>query len=88
MRDLDKPDEQPALGKPINRKPPPEPAKHKVSDNVSEIAGRMFTEIAKNVAAPPEQQPEKPSTSTTEGEDWGICCTAVGWFVKHNRSNP
>lgn len=60
MRQIDKSDEQaPILGAPINRPPPPEPVKRKVTDNVSEIAGRMFTEIARNVAAPPEQQPSQ-----------------------------
>lgn len=82
MRQLDKPEEQPALGKPVNRPPPPEPVKHRVTDNVSEIAGRMFTEIARNVAAPPE--PQKPPASTTDdGVDFEICCTAVGWFTNH-----
>lgn len=37
---------------------------------------------------PAKPKVTSPPAPTTEGEDWGICCAAVGWFVKHNRSNP
>lgn len=57
MRQVDKPDSQPTLGAPVNRPAPPPPVTRKVTDNVSEVSGRMFTEIARNIAAPPEQQP-------------------------------
>jgi hypothetical protein len=52
MRELDKNEDFPALGPPINRPAPPAPVVQKISDNVSEVSGRMFTEIARNVAAP------------------------------------
>lgn len=62
MRQIDKPEEQPTLGAPKNRQPPAEPVKRKISDNVSEVAGRMVTEIARNVHAPDDanKNPLKP----------------------------
>lgn len=57
MRQLDKLDhENTNFGSPVNRKKPEPPKPQKVREGIVELSGKLMTDIAKNLAAPDDEQ--------------------------------